>query len=505
MSFTAPNKRAGSPAEEVPPEKRVHYDDNPAFEQRPTAHGPSPQTPQPCYKVSGWVPINGPNAKQVESHNDYDGEEAMDEKNEAVQVSLPQPFVPKARTLLPSEKPKTTSTTPLPGTSPELNPAQRLRDSDVKKKQFVFTDKELKMIAVWMKTKKAVRVTGHTRAFKQLLVDLGFDNSSISNAEYFSLRRKTSGKLYNLEKMMTTHGAITKCEKTGSSNYIVEFAPWTSTWLQPDWNLSFKKPVGYPDERGSGADVGGETVTTESSKPKEQSRNQPTHTESVTSAAMDTPSCSLLRNYPGIDPNSLKWNTPQAFAGSLNEAIAKLAQENLNNSPTGTGTSFGSPSTSAPSSTSIAIPAIKETKTSNTNVLKGDIPFKIIPLTLATYPEFKNQLQCILLIEGVWGVITGSMTAPSPPIEPLAVDSAPFSATPAQKNDHEAAKRMYRINCVIYEEEKHNWEVKKGKCLGWMLLTMGEDARQKMMKYKEPGELWKKLQDEFEVRAENTL
>lgn len=100
---------------------------------------------------------------------------------------------------------------------------------------------------------------------------------------------------------------------------------------------------------------------------------------------------------------------------------------------------------------------------------------------------WKDQLRGILLTQGVWGVISGTTVAPTPPFEPLQ-HAAPTG-------------HLYDVQMTKYEGEMRVYQQKADLALGWMLATMGEKKRSELSSHTDPRVVWNVLRDRFLART----
>jgi hypothetical protein len=123
------------------------------------------------------------------------------------------------------------------------------------------------------------------------------------------------------------------------------------------------------------------------------------------------------------------------------------------------------------------------------NNLDCTIAYRVFHLNPYNYDAFTRQFQAICQREGIWDVCVGNTTHPSPPVEPVGVDTA---------EDRDIA-RGYKTACRIYEEEKKEFVIMQRKCLGWLFSTIGEDTREALLGYTEPLEALEILADGIDV------
>jgi hypothetical protein len=97
----------------------------------------------------------------------------------------------------------------------------------------------------------AVRATGHKEKFDALLIDLGFNDDSLSDAQKIDLRRRTTKKFVGLDRdSLRSVGAIKSCTNgVKLGEFTVEYEAWTRGWLEEDWDGQLKMPISYSVER----------------------------------------------------------------------------------------------------------------------------------------------------------------------------------------------------------------------------------------------------------------
>jgi hypothetical protein len=119
--------------------------------------------------------------------------------------------------------------------------------------------------------------------------------------------------------------------------------------------------------------------------------------------------------------------------------------------------------------------------------LNPKIAYRVFQLNASNYDAYIHQLQIICQLERIWDVFIGKTTYPSPPVEPLDDNSA----------EGQDGAQSYTTACRIYNEEKKEFVIKKGMCLGWLFSTMAEETRKALTGHPEPLEVLEILGKEF--------
>jgi hypothetical protein len=341
---------------------------------------PSPQLTM-APQVSGWTPINIPTGRHEASY---------------------QARIPGVSNETAGEE----------RANPSLSMSERVRSEE----RFLFTSEERKHIIKWMVKENAAGVLGHKQAFQALITELGFDDSSLTPQEKTLIRQKTDHKIKDMVVILVDKRALTYTQEKKRAVLIAKYAPWTTTWLHPEWDgklTKFTNPVGYQPVHRIEEDLGPEDLGPEVLEVEALTEN----VDEVPAYEFDV----YLRPY-------------------------------FNN-------------------------------------LDYTIAYRVFQLNPYNYDAFTRQLQAICQREGIWDVFVGNTTHPSPPVEPVGVDTA---------EDRDIAQG-YKTACRIYEEEKKEFVIMQRMCLGWLFSTIGEDTREALLGYTEPLEALEILADGIDV------
>jgi hypothetical protein len=290
-----------------------------------------------------------------------------------------------------------------------LSMSERVRKTG----RFLFTSEERNRIVKWMIKENAAGVVGHEQAFQALITELGFEDSSLVPQEKTLIRQKAAHKIKDLVDIFVGKQALTYTQEKKRGVLIADYAPWTATWLHPEWDGKLTKPDGYHAVHRIEEDLGPEDLGPEVLE-----------VEALTEKEDEVPAYELdvyMRPY--------------------------------------------------------------------VNDLDCTIAYRVFQLNPYNYDTFTRQFQAICQREGIWDVFVGNTTYPSPPIEPVGVDTA---------EDRDIAQG-YETACRIYEEEKKEFVIKQRKCLGWLFSTIGEDTREALVGYTEPLEVLEILADGIDV------
>ena len=380
----------------------------------------------------------------------------------------------------------------------------------------LFSPNQEKMIAIWMKVNNTRTIMSAKDKFEQLLKDLGFGNPMLSKEESSKLRRKVTVKLHTISASMQRSGALIV-----GPDKEMRFARWTRCFLSESWDGSYKQPlssillpesVSQASERttispspSDPQNVHNELTTLSSEKfvvegldtdnlqemaidledkrPTRASTSDGTISQEHVTARSQT----AMVEYRGAT------RTQQATVEegyvvngshySDSEETVAAATIPKNPSPTAK-PHLGFSQTPAPTSSS----NVNGTPISSPPVtMDVRVPYATIPITMSTYRMWKDQLRGILLTQGVWGVISGTTVAPTPPFEPLQ-HAAPTG-------------HLYDVQMTKYEGEMRVYQQKADLALGWMLATMGEKKRSELSSHTDPRVVWNVLRDRFLART----
>ncbi|PMD52277.1 uncharacterized protein K444DRAFT_637460 [Hyaloscypha bicolor E] len=324
-------------------------------------------------QVSGWTPINVPTGRHEVSY---------------------QARIPGVSNETASEERANLS----------LSMSERVRKTG----RFLFTSEERNHIIKWMVKENAAGVIGHEQAFQALITELGFNDSSLSPQEKTLIRQKTSRKIKDLVEVMVGKQALTYTQEKKRGVWIAKYAPWTATWLHPEWDGELTNSDGYHAVDRIEEDLGPEVLEVEALTGRE---------DEVPAYELDV----YMRPY--------------------------------------------------------------------VNELDRTIAYRVFQLNPYNYDAFTCQFQAICQREGIWDVFGGNTTHPSPPVEPVGVNTA---------EDQDIAQG-YKATCRIYEEEKKEFVIMQRKCLGWLFSTIGEDTREALVGYTEPLEALEILAEGIDV------